>query len=826
MTQNVENLKKKYDEASNASKKNEKSTEALKKQYEDASDSLEKTKKYLEEYFSTNNEEILDAQEKWYEYKNAISDIKDEIGELKRNLSLTPFTDAVQETEYALDRMDDRIELLDLQNEFAEGADETEYLNKKIDLYNEKLRVAQEEYQRLKALAGEYQKYIWKYGFELDENSLIKNYDEVLKKLTGTKEYETAKKYADEYMKVVRDDLIDIQIEALKTKNSIEEINRAMAEEAERQREEAERARKEAEDKRWEQFFEKINNSLQEMEYNLDRCKDKLDLLDAGHERSQGSTKLNYLNERVRLLNEQLSTTEKSLKTVNDAKKTLQGQLWQFGFSIDQNGLIGNYDEILNMLIANEETYDRAKKLADEYMSLVRGDLIDLQVESLETQNEIKEMLDEIEKLERELKLFSGELDLTILNQEFENLETHLNIINDKLEYAFGTDKIDLMKESLVLLNKELKNQEKQAEATKKQLGIYQQDLMGYGFEIDTDGNISNYKEIMEFYQNHEDIEKLKDLTEEYFDLHKELTDISESYSELQKEIKDAYREQLEVTEDIEKEITKIIEKEFDRRKEELEDYTNAQVKLLEKQKDAYQDLRKEQNYEKNLKEQTQEIEELQERIETARKDTSISGQKRLSELLKELEEAQKELAETTQDKIDDDFDKNIDDEIDKLEEERELLLKELEEQFSETNIAKIVSEVLKTGFIEIDGEVQRLQEALLDSINNSAEGYSVMADVIKNELVANLNVALDTMGRLADINKELGLNNYSIMSDVSTNLIKTPTYDNDKSEKTIAIGDTVINVTGSVDEVTLDKIEEMIKESQNQMLNEITQSL
>lgn len=233
--------------------------------------------------------------------------------------------------------------------------------------------------------------------------------------------------------------------------------------------------------------------------------------------------------------------------------------------------------------------------------------------------------------------------------------------------------------------------------------------------------------------------------------------------------------------------------------------------------------MRDEQEYDKSIKEQTDEIAELQKRLETARRDNSISGLKRQQEILKEIEEAQKKLEETTQDRIDENYENNIDNEIDKLEEEEEKLIEILDEKFSEENIAKMVQQALASGFIEINGEIKTLQDALLQSINESKNAYSVMSNVIKNELVANLNVALETMQELDNIYSNLGLNDYTGVSSsikLNTNI---PSSSNNKS---VTIGDTHINVTGSVDNTTLEKIKELIKESQDEMLEKITYDL
>jgi DNA repair exonuclease SbcCD ATPase subunit len=389
------------------------------------------------------------------------------------------------------------------------------------------------------------------------------------------------------------------------------------------------------------------------------------------------------------------------------------------------------------------------------------------------------------------------------------------------------------MEESIKLINKQMDVQLEKLRQTESQLAIYQRELDDYGFTFDDKGNIKNYKEIMEFYRSTDDVEEMLKVTEEYFALQGELRDITSDYTTLQTKIKNAYKEQLNTTQKIESELTNIIKEEYEKRKKEAEEYAeeyaNTRIKMLEEERKAYQAMRDAQNYDESVEDQLKEIEVLRKQIETAKRDTSISGQKRLSELTKELAEAEKRLADITQEQIDKDFDSNITDEIDKIESEKEQILdaleKEFDEKLSEENIAKIVQEALSSGFIELNGEIQSIQSLLLNSINESADGYSAMAEVIKNELVTNLNIALDTMRELENINSALGLQNFDIAKSVSTMSINMPEHSSN-SGNSITIGDTNITVTGSVDDLTLAKIEEMIQDSQDKMLNEITANL
>ena len=131
----------------------------------------------------------------------------------------------------------------------------------------------------------------------------------------------------------------------------------------------------------------------------------------------------------------------------------------------------------------------------------------------------------------------------------------------------------------------------------------------------------------------------------------------------------------------------------------------------------------------------------------------------------------------------------------------------------------------MKTGLVEINGEVKTLQDALLGSINDSAEGYSAMASIVKNELISNLNVALETMKNISNVYQGLNLQEFGKISmDISK--AQSAMQQSSVNNKTITIGDTIINVSGSVDDITLGRIEEMIKEENEKMLNKITNNL
>ena len=710
MEKNVESLKKKYDTLNDASTKNESAINSAKNAYDNANETLATTKKYLEEYFNTNNEEIIEASKKWWEYENAIKDAESAIREL--------FNSQLQRE---IQAVSDEIDFLDAKVENLNSKNKIQYLEQQNDLYKRQqnllhqlaeqmrsqlatLNPLSEEYSNLASEIKGLSTSWWDLQDAMTSN-LLEIFDEQSRGIrTNLQQIEDEIDFLDSKMDNFsnedRNQYLRQQIDLYQQQQGVlhelaEELRRQLTlldpqseAYAEIQSEikglstewwNVESAirdvNKELQDFEKTTRLNRLQDSLEEVRYKLDRVNDRMDLLDETNKYTTGKGKIDYLQDKLELLNEKLDISKEEFTELYDLAVGLQQDLWQYGFQIDENGLISNYDEILNSL-STKDIYEQAKESADKYMSLMRDDYIENKLSILETENAIK----------------------------------------------------------------------------------------------------------------------------------------------------DIYQEQLEVTKEVESEITKILEKEHDRRTKELEEYYDKRIKMLEKEKAETQAIWEQQDYDKSVNESVEEIAELQRKISVLSKDDSINGKKQLQSLLEQLEDAEKELADKTTDKIRDDFENNIDKEIESLENEQEKILKFLDEEFSEENVAKMVAEAMSNGFIEINGEVQTLQEAMLNSINDSADAYSAMSEVIKNELITNLNVALETMNSLTSIYENLELQDYGkITADIRT---IPQTSQSSVNNKAVTFGDTVINISGNVDSATLEQIEELIKEENEKMLSKLSSDL
>lgn len=129
-----------------------------------------------------------------------------------------------------LDRIDHELDIIKEQKDRVYGKQYIDALNKEVELNRESLKVQQDKLAKIKELEKEQQESLKKQGVEFDENGLISNYNELLKKkqdeankLSGDAKEdakETVEKLQDA-MDKYEDEVIDSKRDALK---AIEEI--------------------------------------------------------------------------------------------------------------------------------------------------------------------------------------------------------------------------------------------------------------------------------------------------------------------------------------------------------------------------------------------------------------------------------------------------------------------------------------------------------------------------------------------------------------------------------------------------------------------------
>lgn len=602
---------------------------------------------------------------------------------------------------------------------------------------------------------------------------------------------------------------------------------------------------------------------LKEMENQIKQLEHQFNKLSNAIDKAVGNEKIKLLEKQNKLFEKQKESQKEMLSYLYKQQSYYKNFLMSKGFYFDNTGNLFNYEEKLvdmethlenlskkaeeaqkaysdykgenedykNKLESNskaaQDAYDKEREKLSEikdylssYMSVTFDKIPDAVEEWDDLNAKIDENLEKIKdaKYEKLLQPFLNKTEE--IGHALDRVRDKMDLLDAKYEHATGREKLEYYQKRINLLNEEKQILKEQYEIHKGTAGAIQSQLYQYGVKFDDSSLITNYNEILTRYSDHKDYERIKEYMDEYIKLVRdEIPDSWKDWLEAENKIKDAKKEQLKVTKDIEDKITDIIKKEVDDRIDLIKKESDERLKALDKEKKAYQDARKEADYKNDYDEQLKKIQDLQKEYDNISGDNSLGNKKRLEELLKEIEEEQKKLEDMVQDKIDSDVEDMFDKESDRIEDESDNAIKDLEDKYSDENIQKIVSEMLNTGvYTDIDGKLRSLQEVMLEYIDKYQDGLSATGSLIKDEWVANLEVALETMRNIADINASLNLDKYS------NGRMSSPGVS--RSSNPINFNAPLINIEGNVDEPMMDELKGLERRITKTVVKEIMEKV
>lgn len=536
---------------------------------------------------------------------------------------------------------------------------------------------------------------------------------------------------------------------------------------------------------------------LKELENAISKVTDRISLLDKKMKYASGKDKLKYLEEQNALYKEELTLLDQKDKALNTQKNRLKDRLkkdYKYTFSDDDN--LTSYEEKLISLEKELEKLDKQsesdkgskkseerkkkieeeKKVVEEYLKIAFTEIPKVADAQQEVTNSLIESTRAAEEFKKELKEIAREAALTSAQKHVTEIQNEIDLIDILMKNAEGDEKLDLIekkKELLAKQAKEIKDVIKVYEDTAKEL---REGLSKEGFKFSADGkSITNYEQQLEFLKNNKDADKYKEIAEnakKYLDLllkdlpdaNKQIQQNKEEIEDLNKEIQDAYKDQLKEAQSLQEKIRDMYKKELEERLKEIDKETKAKIDSLKKQQDAYNDSRKEAKYKDDYEEQQDVISDLEKQIAIAERDSSLSGQKKLKDLQKQLKEEQKKLQDLVQDHVDDQVNDRYDKESDRLQEEADKLKEELEKKYSDENLVDLINEAISSGkFVGLDGEVKKLQDAIIEYINKYEDGMLAMGSVTKQEWLDKLKEGKETLEDINDILDELDLSKFAM---------------------------------------------------------------
>lgn len=659
-----------------------------------------------------------------------------------------------QELENRISRTQNQIDLLGVKMENAIGTKKISYLQTQNKLYKEQAKLQKTLFNSLNKEKKSVGKKLKGLGFSINKQGNLTSYEEKLLKLEQAAEkaekkssgyevksskkskksskksekvkksleksadrakqkVEDAKKLTEEYLKLQYTEIPNAEKEWYDLQNAIKENNN-----------EIEKMKFEDKIYKEKNAIDELNNSLKQYQTYADRVSTKA-------ERYNGQKKIKYMQEESTYLKKQISLYNQLYKQQGNQRVDYRSKLKGYGVKFDsKTSQITNYDDILNKY-QNSANLDKIKTWMEEYVKLTEEQReVTNSIE--DTTNSLQDLNNEINKLKLEEKLFPFNTAVETSNSKIKKLQNNLDIINIKMEHAYGTDKLNLIKEQIALYDKLNKEQQISLDNMKKQEELLKKELEKNGFKFDSTGDITNMENALSKIENSGAYEYLKEVLNQWKDLHEnDIPDANKSIKDFENSIKDAYKNQLDVTKDVEGKISDMIKKQIEDRKDAIKKETDTIVKELEKRKKAHQDERKEAEYQNEYDEKTSEIDDLKKQLETAKKDTTLGNRKKIAELEKQLADAQKELDKIVDDKLNSDIEDAFDDAIEGVEDKNDQKIENLEKEWTDSKIAEAIKNALDTGlFTDLDGNITNLQDAMLDFAESSGEALGVMGNI------------------------------------------------------------------------------------------------
>lgn len=518
----------------------------------------------------------------------------------------------------------------------------------------------------------------------------------------------------------------------------------------------------------------------------------------------------NYINDAQNFENAEASKRQSLLNT----QKFAQG----LADTVVENGGIGNalgvamskLDESLSQEDDNN-TQNKLDNLLSQYKTNMPNIINSSDAKKIDEEQKKTSKDYTVENLEDQTDAYYD------LNNAITDVQSNIKLLESRYENLYGTAKTNAIRERISLLQQEKDLHSQMVDKINSELAQQRANLSAKGVSFASNGEISNYNQILTSLTNQanaintvdentkkakEDaIKAVKDIKkqmDEYTStITKDLASQKESWQDLENQIQDTYKTMLQEVQTGESKVSDVIKNEIDKRKKKELDAIDEVKKALQKQWDT-------DDYEDQLKEAQDKVLEYEDKIKNA---ISKRDSNSLRDLRKERQDAINEVNNLVKSHERDMINSELDDQTDAIN-------KKYDEMEKSQNLTKMVTQALQTGFFEINGEIITLSTSMDSFIKDTTVGLTSI-NLASRELNENLANAISM---LQQFNGYSGVNN--LLPDVPYQLLlnsngfvdsKTVFYDKGSrnSSPTINLGG--ITVNGNLDNVTLEDMNNTI---------------
>lgn len=539
------------------------------------------------------------------------------------------------------------------------------------------------------------------------------------------------------------------------------------------------------------------------------------------------------LREReLEILKQQRDVNSGKIDELKKEKNELADLIQKSGFTIGADGTITNYDEIwkkktdeynkLAGLDAEDykEKLDELEENIDRYLELVNDELPEAEEYYYDIADALKEIEEQQKEWAKQLEEVMDMLDrLHDVTNKLSKAENELALIEQKLNLAQGEDKIALLKRQEELYEAQKKLMQEQLNIQKQMRDEQQMELSNFGVEFDKDGYVSNYEDLIKKMQKQiesmpggeardkaiEELEELIEKIEEYDSLVRdEIPSTEQTWWEITNSIKEAQKEQLQIVQDVQESIAEAI-------KNRWEENTESLKKEIEKQKELLNKQWTEEDWEDEVAEAQNNLNKIQAQIDNLSKDSSLAGQLKLEQLKEEYQKQLEEMNNMLKEHEREQANQMFDDEQNKLDEDASNAL-------TTEKLVEAVNKALSTGMVDLGDEVISLNDLMIDNIMKQESAYYALGDVMKSEMLGNLETALKLWKDIDNISNKV---NHNVVNPIDSSKLRATNKDVSILENNTA---PLISITMTGESLDVGEVETMVKQECNNLLTQLNQ--
>lgn len=461
----------------------------------------------------------------------------------------------------------------------------------------------------------------------------------------------------------------------------------------------------------------KYANAIAELENNIKKLQNTQDIT------TSESKRVELMKKELTLLELQQDAVHDMANKYREIREELVEKLKKEGFTFTGEG-----DEMMISNLSHIEGKGKdVKELYDEFIAIQVTEIPKASEKWYNLQKAIMSVNDGVMDFELDKVLKSTDSSLENVNNLMEQLDHKLSLLSDN------------PKAQLEILDQQAKLNQKIVEIAKREIEVLKEKKKQYAGNEEVVEELNQKLKEMADIQLQAEADMASQIKEQYDIMYSAIESTESRIVDMIRKRNELEREEFDKTHE-----EKI--KGYDKDLEEYRDYINGKVKALD---DAY----KEEDYKKDLSKAQEELKEIQAEMNKLSLDNSLASRNRLQELAKQYADKESEIEEMKLDKSREDRKDNYkeqlsdyEDTIDTLKDVQEKWYKDESEKMKKRHSdAKVYAEA--RAIIETQS-LEDIEKQLIEHENEWGRGMSIIGDSIKTNIIDNLKIVEDMLGR------------------------------------------------------------------------------